>query len=107
MAAKRAWQLEDEVDDDDRLVSAHEQLVDLLGALAETLRVVGGQLSVATLRQDTGERIAGVKVFETQGYVVQWTDFVPGVLPATVPEPDVAELDAAADADFVDEQGEA
>lgn len=94
--AKRAWQLEDQVNDDGELVGAYEQVVDLVGSLLDTLRTVGGQIGVATLRQDTNERVGGVKVFETLGYVVSWTDAVPGVRPAPEPTSAPDETDVTA-----------
>lgn len=80
--AKRAWHIEETVTELGEAVPAYDQVVDLVGSLLDTLRVVGGQLSVATVREDTDERVAGVKKFETVGYLVTWTDAVPGVKPA-------------------------
>lgn len=94
--AKRAWQIEDEFSEHGETIPAYDQVVDLVGSLLDTLRTVGGQLAIATLRQDTGERVGGVKVFETLGYVVQWTDAVPGVRPAPEPAPAPDETDVAA-----------
>jgi len=95
--AKRAWQLEDRYDDvTGEVIDAYGQVVDLVGSLLDTLRVVGGQIGVATLRQDTGERVGNVKAFETVGYVVSWTDAVPGVRPAPEPKSEPDETDVTA-----------
>lgn len=94
--AKRAWQLEDQYDDAGEVVDAYAQAVDLVGSLLDALRVIGGQISVATLRQDTDERVGGVKVFQTTGYVVSWTDNVPGYRPAPAPEPEPDETSIVA-----------
>jgi hypothetical protein len=95
--AKRAWQIEEQVDDDGGVISAYEQVADLVASLLDSLRTIGGQIGVASLRQDTGEKVGGVKVYATVGYVVSWTDAVPGMRPAPAPEPPEAdELDASA-----------
>jgi hypothetical protein len=95
MARQHAWDLNDEHDGDGALTaSAYEQLVDLVGSLLDTMNRLGGQVTIAAKRVDTGERIAGIKVFETVGFVVVHQDHVPGVAsaPAEPPaEPPVAE----------------
>lgn len=92
---KRAWQIEDQYTHDGGEIPAYDQLVDLVGSLVDTLRVVGGQLSIATQRVDTKERVAGIKKFETVGYLVMFTDQVPGVPAAPAP----AALEEPADGD--------
>jgi predicted kinase len=87
MAKQHAWDLNDEHDADGALTaSAYEQLVDLAGSLLDTMNRLGGQVTIAAKRLDTGERIAGIKVFETVGFVVVHQDHVPG-LPTPPAEP--------------------
>jgi hypothetical protein len=94
MARQHAWDLSDEHDGDGALTAtAYEQVVDLAGSLLDTLNRLGGQFTIATKRVDTGEKIAGIKVFETVGFVVVHQDHVPGVQqpaeqPAEAPEGD-------------------
>lgn len=94
---KRAWNIEDHYDDvTGEVTPAYDQVVDLVGSLLDTVRVVGGQLTVAAQRQDTGLRVAGIKRFDTIGFMVLFTDQVPGV-PASpapaAPEADELEVD--------------
>jgi hypothetical protein len=94
MARQHAWDLSDERDDDGSLsASAYEQVVDLAGSLLDTLNRLGGQVTIATKRVDTGERIAGIKVFETVGFVVVHQDHVPGVQPPADPPAEAPEGD--------------
>jgi hypothetical protein len=85
---KRAWKIGTQVD----IETGEERpdqaaLGELVADLLATLERVGGQVAVASIREDTGEEIGGVRMFETTGYVVQFTDRVPGFAePAPVAE---------------------
>lgn len=76
---RRAWKFEDAENEAGETVSAYEQLVDHLGSMADTTRTIGGQFNVASIRVDTGETVGGIKSFVTTGYVVTYTDHVPGM----------------------------
>jgi hypothetical protein len=94
MAKQHAWDLSDEHDGDGALTAtAYEQVVDLVGSLLDTINRLGGQVTIATKRFDTGERIAGIKVFETSGFVVVYQDHVPGVQPPADPPAEAPEGD--------------
>lgn len=88
MAKQHAWELDGDVDEEGA-VTAYEQVVELAGSLLDMLNHIGGKFTVAAKRYDTGEAVAGIKVFETRGFVVVFEDHVPGV-PAPEPDPGLA-----------------
>jgi hypothetical protein len=85
---KRAWHIGTQVDEETGEERPDQaELGELVADLLATLERVGGQVAVASIREDTGMEIGGVRTFVTTGYIVQYTDRVPGsAAPAAAPE---------------------